>query len=159
MDPRFGDRIAFPRMRHLQLPYRPDDQQEQALADALRGETPYLLILRRLSEAPRGRFPPVWQPAVLIRHPYLRAVTRAGWLLRTDAERHIAKGDQRAAVKSLLAILNLGRAIGDEPGKLAQSCRMTCRGHCVYVLEWVLCQFQLKEADLGRIQKALEDEE
>ncbi len=123
------------------------DQAKEGLADA-----------RALAGRPRGRFPswPVELPrAVPLPRQQVETVAR---LLYLDALIRIEEGDLLGAAGDVKAIINAGRAIGDQPHLAFQAARPHAIDIAVSTLERLLAHGELPEPLLAELQRLLESE-
>jgi hypothetical protein len=125
----------------------------------LRGLDGALQDVRQLPDLPQGRFPIVWSPdfvsTPLDHLPQTRAVAA---LLELDATRRAQEGDIHGSLRSLRGVLNVGRALADEPTVPSQLARTTCLSAALRGLERTMAQGVSDEADLRQMQQLLEDE-
>jgi len=113
---------------------------------------------RKLAHLPRGRYPIQIAPNLQDMSPSSGDVMTLAKLLWADAvteaqERHV---DQ--ALESTLAILNVGRSIGDEPILGSQTQRLVINIRAIRTLERVLAQGSASDTALRDQQLLLEDE-
>lgn len=114
---------------------------------------------RRIADLPEGRFPITYSripTATLL--PHIQMVADLACLLEADVLLRAHDGDADAAVGSLRALLNCGRAVGDEPLLISQLVRLNSRQRALRSAERVLAQRQLSEAALGELQVLLRRE-
>jgi ABC-type transport system involved in multi-copper enzyme maturation permease subunit len=142
-------------------------KQTAALHEGLTKAGAALLEARRLAEMPWGRFP--------LREAKDGSVDLAGnlyfsysqgdqvfavaKLLGRDVELRAQVGDADGALVSCRALLNAGRAIGDEPQIYSQRIRLSQQHEAVLKLERALAQGEPTEASLEPLQRLLTDEE
>ena len=123
------------------------EQAKDGLADA-----------RALVNRPRGRFPD-WRVAVPRAVPLSRQqVETVSQLLSVDAVVRIDEGDLAGAADGIKAIVNAGRALGNEPMLAAQAGRVDAVQRAVATLERLLARGELPAAVLVDLQKLFEDE-
>ena len=123
------------------------EQARDGLADA-----------RALVNRPRGRFPD-WRVAVPRAVPLSRGqVETVSHLLAVDAVVRIDEGELAGAADEIKAIVNAGRALGNEPTLAAQAGRVNAVGTAVATLERLLARGELPAAVLVDLQKLFEDE-
>lgn len=113
---------------------------------------------RKLASLSQGRFPIDWslnRQKSLPHHKDVYSVTR---LLELDAVllAHYGAADQ--AMTSGQALLNAGRALGDEPTLHAQEWRAYCQRRAVQSMERTLAHGQVSAVNLAAAQVLLEDE-
>lgn len=136
-------------------------KQLATLRNGLRRVRDALLEARRLADMPRGRFPaPVrvssfWNNP----YPYSQEARPIGNLLAYDVDLRAQEGDADGALVSCRALLNTGRAIGDEPLSWSQIVRWTLRQHAILKMERALAQGEPAEASLAALQRLLADED
>ena len=111
-----------------------------------------------LVNRPRGRFPD-WRVAVPRAVPLSREqVETVSQLLSVDAVVRIDEGDLAGAADGIKAIVNAGRALGNEPMLAAQAGRVDAVQRAVATLERLLARGELPAAVLVDLQKLFEDE-
>jgi hypothetical protein len=114
---------------------------------------------RRLKNLPAGRYDVQWGylgPATtLLASKHAREVAA---LLQKDAWLKSQDGRIDGALDNVLAILNAGRSVGDEPSTISQLIRMSCQAVGIGVCERVLAQGEPSDAALVNISKALLEE-
>ncbi len=136
-----------------------NDAQRRALEQDLAEAAAALTEARRLADFPQGRFPLVWQDDYLsFTLPHLEAVRTVARLLSYDAIRRADQSDPDGAVRSCRAVVNAGRAIGDEPTFISQMSRNAIRTRAVRGVERVLAQGEPSDAALEPLQRLLERE-
>jgi hypothetical protein len=135
-------------------------QQLAVLKGELREAEASLIEARKLADLPHGRLPP--DPPSKFVFPgsnrHLEQVRKIMALLDMDARVRVQDGEFDDAVASCRAILNAGRAIGDEPNVVAQLVRLACESTAVHELERILAQSVPSPAALEAAQQLLEDE-
>ena len=113
---------------------------------------------RKLADRPRGRFPN-WRVEVPRSVPRSRQqVEMVAQLLYIDALIRIEEGDLAGAGGEVKAMINAGRALGDEPMLAAQVGRVMAVETAVATLERLLAHGELPGTDLAGLQRLLEDE-
>ena len=123
------------------------EQAKDGLADA-----------RALVNRPRGAFPD-WRVEVPRAVPLSRRqVETVSQLLYVDALVRIDAGDLAGAADEIKAIVNAGRALGNEPTLAVQAGRVTAVVTGVATLERLLARGELPAAVLVDLQKLFEDE-
>jgi hypothetical protein len=123
------------------------EEAREGLADA-----------RKLADRPRGRFPG-WRVEVPRSVPMSRRqVHMVCDLLYIDALIRIEEGDLAGAGGEVKAMVNAGRALGDDPMPAAQFGRMRALVTAVATLERLLAKGELSGSDLAGLQRLLEDE-
>jgi hypothetical protein len=135
-------------VQQLEMIRTPFEQYPDALAEA-----------RKLKDMPKGRFPMTLSPdfyaTLLPNHQDGREIAR---LLMCDAMLRGHDGDPDGALESCTAILNIGRAYGDEPFVITLLLRMVCADVLVQAVERTLAQGFAKEASLKPLQQRLMQE-
>jgi hypothetical protein len=113
---------------------------------------------RKLTDRPRGRFPG-WRVEVPRSVPRSRQqVETVAQLLYIDALIRIEEGDLAGLAGEVKAMINAGRALGDEPMLAAQAGRVMAVKLAVATLERLLAKGELPGIDLTGLQTLLEDE-
>jgi hypothetical protein len=113
---------------------------------------------RALVNRPRGAFPD-WRIAVPRAVPMSRRqVETVSQLLYVDALLRIDEGDLAGAADEIKAIVDAGRALGNDPILAAQAGRVTAVVTAVATLERLLAHGEMPAATLVEMQKLLEDE-
>jgi hypothetical protein len=131
-----------------------------SLQDELGQVQPALAEARKLKDLPHGRFPLAYSPGwigTLI--PHVQETRDIANFLGHDVLLRAQQGDIDGAVLSCQALLNTGRALGDEPFLISQLVRIAIRSIALRKLERVLAQGQASPGVLADFQKLLEDEE
>jgi ABC-type transport system involved in multi-copper enzyme maturation permease subunit len=120
-----------------------------------------LVEARRLADMPRGRFrTEVAQGEYWAnRYPDTQQASSVGTLLGHDADLRAQEGDIDSALVSCRALLNSGRAIGDEPQFLSQIVRWRLQQHAILKMERVIAQGEPTAATLEALQRLLADED
>jgi hypothetical protein len=114
---------------------------------------------RKLADQPRGRFAITYsKDFISTLMTGVQDAREAAHLLSYDALSRAQDGDLRGAAVSCRALVNAGRAIGDEPTLIAALVRMALRAIAVGQSERVLGQGALPDEDLASLQKAFEEE-
>jgi hypothetical protein len=114
---------------------------------------------RKLADQPRGRFAITYsKDFISTLMTGVQDAREAAHLLSYDALSRAQDGDLRGAAVSCRAIVNAGRAIGDEPTLIAYLVRMALRAIAVGQTERVLGQGVLPDEDLAALQKAFGEE-
>jgi hypothetical protein len=138
-------------------PTEPLTQEERSRLRAdLAALGPPLDEARTLADRPRGRFNVTLAPvafATLL--PHLESVRLVDWLLTLDAGQRAADHDIDGALRDIRAMVNTGRAIGDEPIAVSQQVRMAVIGDALSTLERVLAQGEGAESELKALQDLL----
>ena len=113
---------------------------------------------RALVNRPRGRFPD-WRVEVPRAMPMSRRqVETVSQLLYVDALVRIDEGELAGAADEIKAIVNAGRALGNEPMMAVQAGRVTAVVTAAATLERLLARGELPAAVLVDLQKLFEDE-
>jgi hypothetical protein len=122
-------------------------EAKDALADA-----------RGLAARPRGRFPD-WRAEMPRSVPMARRqVETVSQLLYIDALIRIDEGDLAGAAHEIKAIVNAGRALGNDPMPAAQVGRVTAIVTAVATLQRLLARGELPADRLAELQKLMEAE-
>ncbi len=103
-----------------------DEEQTEFLRYQLKQAMPALEQARKVADLPRGRY------AAVVLEPIPLATSlghasenyRVAYLLRNDARLQSQDGNIEAACRSVHAVINTGRAIGDEQVLISQLVRM-----------------------------------
>jgi hypothetical protein len=134
--------------------------QIKALDEDLKKAEPALHEARKLKDLPNGRFPIVWSPdGIGTRIPHVQDARTIAQLLANDVLLRAQEKDLKGALDSCRALLNAGRAIGDEPTLISMLVRVAIQAIAVKKLERVLAQGEPRDEDLAAIQHLLEDED
>jgi hypothetical protein len=141
----------------------PAERVRDADMDELRGELDKVAAARdkarELADRPRGRFRVTYSAdliGTLVPHADdTRNVVR---LLTLDALLRCADGDCDGALRSCRAILNAGRALGDEPMPVSQFLRAGHGRDAVRAIERVLATGTATPRVLEDLQRLLQDE-
>jgi hypothetical protein len=152
------DRPFYTELKELPPPAQLRDEQTAALRAELEGLAPPLREARRLAELPHGRFPITWSPDFLGTRSLAQKPRSVVSLLELDARLRAQDGDADGALASGRAMLNAGRAVGDEPLLLSQLVRVAMRAVAVRSLERTLAQGEPSEEALAAAQQLLRDE-
>ena len=124
------------------------ERMSQALAEA-----------RKLAVMPKGRYDLQINPNVFMtlldEQQGSRNVAR---LLRADAFLRVQDGDPDGAMRSCLATIRCGQAIGDEPFAISQLIRVASVSVAISTACRVMAQGEPSDASLAAFQAALEDE-
>jgi ABC-type transport system involved in multi-copper enzyme maturation permease subunit len=136
-------------------------KQLDALRTGLETVGAALVEARRLADMPRGRFPTVFREGGLwySRYPHAQEARLIAKLLGYDVHLRAQEGDVDGALVSCRALLNTGRAIGDEPLHWSQLLRARLQYDAVLKTERSLAQGEPAEATLEALQRLLADED
>jgi hypothetical protein len=135
-------------------------EQIEALKAELKRADKALAEARKLADRPKGRFPIVYSADFIgTLLPDVQDVRAIGDLLGYDVLLRAQEEDTDGALTSCRAILNAGRAIGDEPLFIPQLVRMALRAVALRKIERALAQGQPSEDALKQLQQLLETEE
>ena len=141
----------------------PERQLSAKQIDALRkGLEPVgaaLVEARRLADMPHGRFPTPVGDGRYRPYPYRQDAALIGRLLGHDVDVRVQEGDSDGALVSCRALLNTGRAIGDEPQLWSQLLRIGLQRDAVLKMERSLAQGEPTEASLEALQRLLADDD
>jgi hypothetical protein len=115
---------------------------------------------RKVANMPRGRYPIAYpsDPADEPAHDHEQNTRPVFSLLKLDVLQQAQDGDVNGALRSCRAVLNTGRALGDEPHTVAQLLRITAVAINFRLVERVLAQGEPDAADLVELEKLLEQE-
>ncbi len=138
---------------------RLNELQVKALRTELAKARTALAEARKLKDLPRGRFPVTYDRYFRSVHNESGAAGEVVNLLVDDVLLQAEDRQPDNALDSCRAILNCGRAVGDEPLADPQELRMNCRGTAVRYIERTLAQGEPSPAALLAAQRLLEDEE
>ncbi|MFL5329282.1 MAG: hypothetical protein ACJ8C4_10240 [Gemmataceae bacterium] len=140
---------------HPEWRLRPD---ELAQAQAILAANPEALAeFRKLSNMPRGRFPLTITPNPTNALPAASMTARKPLdLQRLDLYDRLEANDVPGAVDRLLAGLNVGRSIGDEPFLISLLIRIAIDISSVGRIERFLAQCETDDATLAKLQHELE---
>jgi hypothetical protein len=133
-------------------------QQTAALRDALGSVAPLVAAVRKVADLPRGRFPCNvrreldWTIANI---DYAGTTAR---LLQWDANVRLADDDGEGAWRNSVAVVNVGRSLGDEPLEFVQLRRGAIVAQGVRLMERTLAQREISAPALADAQRLLEDE-
>ena len=135
-------------------------EQTEALKTELKRAADARTEARKLADRPQGRFPINYSAdfvGTLL--PDVQGTREVAQLLGYDAMLRAQEGDADGSLTSCRAILNTGRAIGDEPLIISQLVRIALRLVAVRKIERTLAQGQPSEDALKQMQQLLEQEE
>ena len=138
-----------------------DEEQTEYLRYQLKQAMPPLEQARKLADLPRGRYPAI----ILKPDPLALSLEHAignykiACLLSNDALLKAQDGDIEAACRTVRAVINTGRAIGDEQVMISQLVRIADVALGVAAMERTLAQGQPGAETLGSLQALLELEE
>jgi hypothetical protein len=132
--------------------------QAEALRAALKPLAAPLADGRKLADLPSGRHPFDTSPAINFAVPKIDRATIARWLLRSEALLLIQEGDSNGAWSRARAILNIGRSFGDEPLAISQNQRLHHVTWACRLMERVLAQGSVTDAELAGAMQLLEQE-
>jgi murein DD-endopeptidase MepM/ murein hydrolase activator NlpD len=116
---------------------------------------------RKLADMPHGRFPNL-DPSDWLSPPFMadaQGARSVAYLLEWDVRLLSQEGDADGALRSIQAILNTSRAVGDDPRDYAQLVRMALRNVTTGNLERVLAQGEPSPPALAAFQQLLERDE
>jgi hypothetical protein len=135
-------------------------EQIEALKGELKRAADALAEARKLADRPQGRFPINYSvDFVGTLLSYTQETRAVAELLGYDAMLRAQEGDADGSLASCRAVLNCGRAIGDEPLIISQLVRIALRLIAVRKMERTLAQGQPSEKALKQVQQLLEQEE
>jgi hypothetical protein len=137
-----------------------DEQYAGWLREALTRARPALDQARKLADMPEGRYPITWADDVdSTPCPWSDAFYPVESLLSLDGQVRSQDGDSDGALRDGLAILNVGRSLGEEPFYGGTRYRLGCRFRTAGAIERTLAQGQPSDAALASTQEALRDED
>jgi hypothetical protein len=159
----FSARIQYENdIRRVPADIQFNRQQRAVLEGELHQADPALIEARKLARMPQGRLPagPSTSAvaALFSSNPHIHEVRTIVKLLEMDAWVRTEEGDLDSALASCRAILNAGRAIGDEPEAIAQLVRLACQSTAVTTLERILAQGTPSFVALSSTQELVQDE-
>jgi hypothetical protein len=136
-------------------------KQLEALRNAMERVREAVAEAVRLADMPRGRFPTVVRQNGPWDNPYVQSheAGSIGYLLGHEIDLRVQEGDADGALISCRAMLNAGRAIGDEPRLWSQQLRIVEQHAAVLKMERTLAQGEPSEATLEALQRLLADED
>jgi hypothetical protein len=135
-------------------------EQIEALKAELKRAADALAEARKLADRPQGRFPINYSvDFVGTLLPDIQGTREVARLLGYDSMLRAQEGDADGALTSCCAVLDAGRAIGDEPLIISQLVRLALRALAVRKIERTLAQGQPSEDALKQVQQLLEQEE
>jgi hypothetical protein len=133
--------------------------QVEKLAAELKPLEGALQIARKLKDQPLGRFKIVYSEDFLSTLvPDLYKTVDVGNLLNLKASLFLHRKEKENAWNLNRALLNVGRAVGDEPLLLSTFRRMASAEFCVRSLERALAQGEFLAPQLEERQSALDEE-
>jgi ABC-type transport system involved in multi-copper enzyme maturation permease subunit len=149
------------RVDEVRLPqFQLDDWHTQFLRAQLAAAKKALPEARRLADLPEGRLPISWsKEGTYVRLEHTHEMMRVAELLGYDAMLLAQDNLPDEALRSCRAIINTGRAIGDEPSLMSVQVRMSIRGTAIDRIERTLGQGEPSEPALLELQRLLEKEE
>jgi hypothetical protein len=145
-------------LRDLKLEVALTDEQYRAVIDALEEAERAINPALELAKYPRGRHPITYAPdGISTLLPHIDDICYVhGRVLQYLALAHAHEGDGAAAERDCLAILNLGRSVGDEPFAVSQlTSRPSLFREAVRALERFLGQTTVPEPALAVLQREL----
>jgi hypothetical protein len=132
------------------------DGDAKLLEDQLKVAATGLETARRLAHMPQGRMAVVWsKDGIGVLLPSLQEAREVANLLGYDAWLRCQKGDIDGALESCRAILNVERAIGDEPTHVSMLVRSAVRGIGVARVERALAQGKASASALAQLQEQM----
>jgi hypothetical protein len=141
----------------------PQTRLPEAQVKALRAElartSAALAEARKLKNLPRGRFPTFWASNWTSSKSHAQETLTVANLLSRDVLLLVEDKEMKKALDSCRALLNCGRAIGEEPLTASQFAYVACRERVAQGLERTLAQGDPAVDTLKDWQELLEDEE
>jgi hypothetical protein len=141
------------------VPRSLDAQQRKPLRQEMDKVGAALVEARKLADMPHGCFPiqgsEDWLHGKLASGDALEVAR----LLELDALLLAQEGDADGALRSTRGLLNVGRAVGDEPALYSQLIRLVCWQQAVGCLARVLARGEPSPAALAELQRVQEEEE
>jgi hypothetical protein len=151
--PELADLFSNPPKPEVRL----TDAHYQAVIDFLEGNERAINPALRLADYPRGRHPFAYAPdgvSTVLRHVDDMSMV-SGRVLRYLPLAHAHEGNGVAAERDCLALLNLGRSMGDEPLPGSQLFRARFHRDALSALERFLGQTEVPEPALAVLQREL----
>jgi hypothetical protein len=151
--PELADLFSNPPKPEVRL----TDAQYRAVIDALEETERAINPALKLADYPRGRHPITYAPdgvSTVLRHVD-DMITVGGRVLRYLPLAHAHEGNGAAAERDCLAVLNLGRSLGDEPLPGSQFFRARFHRDTLSALERFLGQTEVPEPALAVLQREL----
>jgi hypothetical protein len=144
-------------LRDLKPEVRLTDQQFRTVIDALEDVERAIGPALSLARFPRGRHPITYTPdGVSTLLPHVDDLRQVQWqVLQYLPLVHAHEGDGERAARSCLALLNLGRSMGDEPCVISQLVRQRHFLDAGRALERVLGQVEVPEPTLALLHREL----
>jgi hypothetical protein len=137
--------------------YLPDAAGITTIRTVMQGYGPAIAELRKLRHCRAGRFEIIAAENPLETYlPQYYDTGRAISVLQTAMVDSMLSGDDVAAVDDLLAMLNVGRIIGDEPSIIALRARMDHDSAAVESLEYLLGCGRTSAGQLEQISQAVD---
>jgi ABC-type transport system involved in multi-copper enzyme maturation permease subunit len=136
-------------------------KQLEVLRKSLKQVEAALFQARRLADMPHGRFAMVvredspWHS----RYPGTQDARSVVSLLGHDVDLRVQEDDADGALESCRALLNAGRAVGDEPTFISQMVRAALQREAVLKMERVLAQGEPTQTALQVLQRLLAKED
>jgi hypothetical protein len=113
-------------------------------------------LAREMVRYPKGRYQIQWGPNVLeIPLPHAQNARTIAWLLQLDVLARAQRGDADGALQSCLAMLNVGRSLGDEPFAISQLVRIATAGITESNAERALARGEPSDDALSALQNAM----
>jgi ABC-type transport system involved in multi-copper enzyme maturation permease subunit len=159
-NPSFDRPEANPIPTHLLPNEVLSKRQAENISRALHSTQEALATARTLAGMPKGRFSVNWGKLGFdTTLPHITPMRRVRTLLELDAFDRAQKNDGDGALETCRALLNLGRAIGDEPLMISQVFRASIRMDAVHGIERTLAQGQPSPKVMESLQRLLEEDE
>lgn len=146
------DRGLFPERPNVLLS---DEEAEAVRAEAARKHAA-ILLARKMIRYPTGRNRIHWRPDMLqMSLDYAENARNVARLLNLDVVSRSQDGDADGALESCLAMLNVGRSLGDEPIAITQLVRIAITRMAANDVERVLARGEPSVRMLSALQSAL----
>jgi hypothetical protein len=136
----------------------PTAQQTAKLRAALAPLAPVLTEAHKVIDLPRGRFPTNVKPTLSWTVWNADQVNIVSWLLVSEAVLRLQDDHANGAWSDCLTMLNVARALGDEPVEVVQLVRAHNAARSGWLMERTLAHFTIDEARLAKAQARIADE-
>jgi hypothetical protein len=144
------------RLAELAPQQRPTEADVDELCAELAKVEAAVAKARELADRPRGRHRVAWSADLIgTLIPHIDDTRNVLRVLTLDALRRSLEGDAEGALRSAMAILNTGRALGGEPMGVSQFVRAACARDAVSVIERALATGSAGTDTLAQLQREL----